>query len=636
MTDSRHSHPGPPPKPRSVPPLIDPRLGDVEDDSSSTKQHSLLRIAGSLLAEISLPKLVVAWGLLILLPAVLVGVAPLVATAWLAAFARKVAAPLSGIWALLALVILLALAWTGWRPLWRAAEQAFWSLNALAVQPGYALCREGLQHLAEHLLGARLGPEGHARLRAATAAGAGLIGCAIALLVVTLAWPASRWVGDAADLVWPQRLVVPALANAVVLISSYLAAAALVWGFADATMDQPRDLRAFDRPPMGGRTWRVAHLSDLHAVGERYGFRIESGRAGPRGNARLARLLDQLAAIHDERPLDLVLVTGDMTDAGRSAEWAELLGLLEHHPRLAERTLMLPGNHDINVVDRANPARLDLPTSPGGRLRQMRALSAMTAIQGDRVRIIDRRTRRLGDALSGALAPRRRAVAAFADAGTLRLSIELARVWADVFPMVLAPDSDDGLGVIALNTCAETHFSFTNALGLITAEQVHGLAVVARQFPRARWIVALHHHLMEYPTPAKALSERIGTALINGSWFVRQLQRHLGSRAVVMHGHRHIDWIGECGSLRIISAPSPVMEAPDDEATSFYIHTLAAGSYGRLCLLPPERVDIAGEDDGRTMEPAPARLPRPRVEHQVEPHAQPERQGRAGAGRDSF
>jgi hypothetical protein len=581
-----------------VPPLIDPRLGDVEDDSSSTKQHSLLRIAGSLLAEVSLPKLAAAWGLLIVLPAILVGLAPLIATAWLAAFARKVVAPFGGIWALLALGILLALAWTGWRPLWRAAEQAFWSLNALAVQPGYALCREGLQHLAEHLVGPRLGPDAHARLRAATAAGAGLIGCAIALWVVTLAWPFSRWAGTAADLVWPQRLIVPALANAVVLIGGYLAAAALAWGLADATMDQPRDLRAFDLPPPDGRVWRVAHLSDLHAVGERYGFRIESGRAGPRGNDRLARLLARLDAIHAERPLDLVLVTGDMTDAGRSAEWAELLAALARHPRLAERTLMLPGNHDTNVVDRANPARLDLPTSPGGRLRQMRTLSALTAVQGDRVCVIDGRAGRLGGTLSSALARHRRAIAVFADTGTLRLSIDLAPVWAGAFPMVLPPDAEDGLGVILLNTCAETHFSFTNALGLMTVEQAHGLASIARQLPRARWIVALHHHLMEYPRPAKAFSERIGTALINGSWFVRQLQQHLGSRAVVMHGHRHIDWIGECGSLRIVSAPSPVMEATDAGSTSFYIHTLAAGPQGRLCLLPPERIDIAGEGDG--------------------------------------
>jgi len=106
-------------------------------------------------------------------------------------------------------------------------------------------------------------------------------------------------------------------------------------------------------------------------------------------------------------------------------------------------------------------------------------------------------------------------------------------------------------------------------------------------------IVALHHHLVEYPDPAKAFSERIGTALINGTWLVRQLQA-MGSRVVAMHGHRHIDWIGDCGGLRTISAPSPVMEATNDSPTCFYIHTLAAGPEGRLALQEPERVDIPG------------------------------------------
>jgi len=82
----------------------------------------------------------------------------------------------------------------------------------------------------------------------------------------------------------------------------------------------------------------------------------------------------------------------------------------------------------------------------------------------------------------------------------------------------------------------------------------------------------------------EALSERIGTALINGSWFVRRLQR-LANHAVVMHGHRHIDWIGECGGLLIVSAPSPVMAATDDRDTYFYVHTLAVGTDGKLRLL---------------------------------------------------
>jgi hypothetical protein len=173
------------------------------------------------------------------------------------------------------------------------------------------------------------------------------------------------------------------------------------------------------------------------------------------------------------------------------------------------------------------------------------------------------------------------------------LSTRLALVWNDAFPMVLPPDTPDGLGVILLDSNADAHFSFTNALGLVSTGQMLALAAVTRRLPRARWIVALHHHLVEYPRPVKAFSERIGTALINGTWFVRQLQS-LGHRIVAMHGHRHFDWIGECGGVRIVSAPSPVMEATDEQATCFHIHTLAPGPDGRLCLLTPERIEIAG------------------------------------------
>jgi hypothetical protein len=160
--------------------------------------------------------------------------------------------------------------------------------------------------------------------------------------------------------------------------------------------------------------------------------------------------------------------------------------------------------------------------------------------------------------------------------------------------MVCLPARDDGLGVLLINSTAETHFSFTNALGLVSSAQAHRILAVTRQFPRAHWILAVHHHLIEYPKLATALSERIGTALINGSWFVRLLQP-AGERIVVMHGHRHIDWIGACGSVRIISAPSPVMEATDRETTRFYIHRLAATADSGLRLLEPERVEIAGE-----------------------------------------
>jgi hypothetical protein len=571
-------------------PLVDPRWGDFGDDTASPERRSLLSLAGSLLIEISLPKLLFAWTVLLLLPAVLIGIAPLVVTAWLAMVSRHVL-QLTEIGAALTAIVLVALAMIGWRPLMRALEVNFWSLHALAVQPAYVFCREALRHLAERMLSQASTSAKRAGVRAASSAAAGIMLCGCAVLIAVLVWPATRWMGAVSDLVWPHRLIIPTIANAIVLVSGYMAIATLIWGFADARMDQPLGLAAFDIEQSGGRTWRIAHLSDLHVVGERYGFRIESGRGGPRGNARLEQIMTRLEAIHRVRSLDLVLVCGDMTDAGRATEWAEFLDAVVRHPILGTRLLMVPGNHDLNIVDRANPARLDLPLSTGKPLRQMRTLSAIAAVQGSRVRVVDPRSRQLARTLNEALAPHLRNIAAFMENGGLRRAFRLRSLFDDQFPMILPPDGPDGLAIAILNSNAEAHFSFTNALGMISHEQARRLAAAVGSFPQARWIIALHHHLIEYPMPVAAFSERIGTALVNGSWFIRELTP-FAVRSVVMHGHRHIDWTGACGDLKIVSAPSPVMGASNDAPTHFYIHTLAAGPDGQLQLLAPERVEI--------------------------------------------
>jgi len=575
-------------------PVIDPRLGDVEDDASSTKVRSLFSLLGSLLAEISFPKLIWSCTVLFILPGLLLGLTPLVASAWVGMVSRKIVSPLLGIWPLLVLLTVLAIGLFGVRTLLRTAESSFWSLNSLVVEPLYLFCREGLRHLLEKLLQSRIGDSQLAMLRAGTAGVAGIVILALASTLLFVAWPTSRWLGEFTDLASPRELITVALANSTVLMAAYLAGAAAIWAWADATMAQPRDLGELRAAPQAVRTWRIAHVSDIHIVGERYGFRIESGRAGPRGNERFNRLLDLMDLIHQNDPLDAVLITGDMTDAGRSSEWSEMLDALASHPRLAERLLILPGNHDLNIVDRANPARLDLPTSPNRKLRRLRFLSAVDALHGERVHLIDRRGRCLAGTLSDALKPHRAEMARFANLGKPRLSGGLDELWSTVFPMVLPPKRADGLGIILLNSNADTHFSFTNALGMISVEQVGGIHVAAAQYPRASWIIALHHHVVEYPRIAKVLSERIGTALVNGNWFIRRLQA-LGGRAVLMHGHRHIDWIGQCAGLSIISAPSPVMEATDGSDTYFYIHSLARQEDGALALFRPERIDVGGE-----------------------------------------
>lgn len=573
--------------------IIDPRNGDAEDDGSSTKRRTLLSLAGTLLSEISLPKLLAAWTALIVVPAIMLGAAPVLVSIWIGTVSSKTAALYTGLFAPIALLALIAIGWFGGKPLWRFVETNFWSLNALAVQPAYAIVREAVRQFAERFMTASADQRSRGRVRAMSAAVAGVLICAFAIWVFTLVWPQTRWTGSVSDLSSPTRLIGIALFNSVAIVTTYLAAAALTWGLADTLMAQPQDFSPRPASASATKLWRVVHLSDIHTVGERYGFRIEGGRSGPRGNNRLMQLLAKLDAIHARTPLDLIVITGDITDAGRSTEWAEFLDAMTHYPRLLELTVILPGNHDLNVVDRANPARLDLPLSPKMRLREVRALAAITAAQGKRVRIFDDESDQSGASLQKSLEPLAEQIAEFADSGAMRLSWRLANVWAQSFPMILPPQTPDGLGVILMDSNAETHFSFTNALGLVTTEQIHAADKVFAQFPNAYWIVALHHHVVEYPKASKALSERIGTALINGSWFVRRMQRH-AKKIIVMHGHRHIDWIGRCGELTIVSAPSPVMDVTDDKDTYFYIHTLGAGPDGRFTLFTPERVVLSG------------------------------------------
>jgi hypothetical protein len=52
-----------------------------------------------------------------------------------------------------------------------------------------------------------------------------------------------------------------------------------------------------------------------------------------------------------------------------------------------------------------------------------------------------------------------------------------------------------------MDSNAETHFSFTNALGLVGMAQCRAAEAAMRAEPAARWLVLMHHHLVEYPRP---------------------------------------------------------------------------------------------------------------------------------------
>ena len=121
----------------------------------------------------------------------------------------------------------------------------------------------------------------------------------------------------------------------------------------------------------------------------------------------------------------------------------------------------------------------------------------MDAVHGARVRVVDRVAGRLGGTLTEFLKPHRAAIVRFADVAQPRFSNAIPDLWAEAFPMVVPPKEEDGLGIILLNSNADTHFSFTNALGMVSAEQMLAFDIVASAYPGAAFIVALMRHISD-------------------------------------------------------------------------------------------------------------------------------------------
>jgi 3',5'-cyclic-AMP phosphodiesterase len=122
----------------------------------------------------------------------------------------------------------------------------------------------------------------------------------------------------------------------------------------------------------------IAQISDLHFLPK---GTLAFGRVDVAGC--LGRAIDHLNALHP-RP-DGVLITGDLTNDGDAAVWAELMAALG---RLDAPIYPLPGNHDDRELMRAAFARLELLPADGSLcfavdLGPLRLIGLDSLIPGD-------------------------------------------------------------------------------------------------------------------------------------------------------------------------------------------------------------------------------------------------------------
>ena len=576
--------------------IWDLRRGDADDNRTSPYGRGWRSVVIATALESNYLTASIAFVALIIVPALLVGLAP----PFLLTYGRSkldAATVIAShpVWAVSSLALLVGVALWIARPLLTKAVENLWHLHYTLVFPIFVGLRETISVIIEQLPGeTRASSRLDRRRRIGTALAAMLMAGGGLLLAWSVGVLANPGLTDV--VMQPWAVVQAGLSNAAVFLGLSTAVASLYWLWRE--IGSLRPLRDWSpAPPLGDAPIvRVAHLSDLHLVGERYGYRMECGTHGPRGNRSIRHALRKLRSIDASTHIDRVLVTGDVTDAGTRAEWVEFLDLLRCYPDIRSRVLFVPGNHDVNIVDRTNTGRFDIPWSVGHALRKLRFVVALDAIQGERVHIVDRKSGALGPTLRDYLqeGERPERLRGLAEQGTWSGRREIAGVWDDIYPMVVPPTEPGGCGVILLDSNARSHFSATNAIGVIGRSQLKRLKAILKMFPQRAWIILLHHHVVEYPAGSVKLADRIALSLMNAPDVLSAIARH-ASRVVIFHGHRHHDWIGTSGGVVLCSAPSVALGSvgPDLYKGSFHVNELALTGGGGMRLASSERVSVS-------------------------------------------
>lgn len=375
-----------------------------------------------------------------------------------------------------------------------------------------------------------------------------------------------------------------------------------------------------ERPPESGL--RLVHLSDLHVTeGERVRLveRVERG-----GGAALPGLL----ATEEVKKADLVVITGDVTDRGTADSWRRVREAIDRSGA-AGKVVLVPGNHDLSLIDPWGGL-----SDPGGHWRRndrfgivqlanlLKFGEAFAATGGgQRGYVLDgkgREERPYAEAWAEAEAEVRPFLMALPELPVPRQHLGegylarrreahayLARIAAArqkllaLFPMAV-PLAARNAVLFVLNSCTPiSRHPATNGLGWVGRAQYRRLARLARLYPQATKLVALHHHVVRRGEEmSHGLVSRLVakfTVLGDTAPLVRFCRRQ--SVRAVLNGHRHMSYKLrlENGTV-ILSAPSSTLgdELAHDPRPQFECYEVAptiepptVGIYHRLVHLPP-------------------------------------------------
>jgi 3',5'-cyclic AMP phosphodiesterase CpdA len=575
--------------------LLDLKQGDADDDRLSPGGKGLRAIVLSTLFEFNFLQGLIAFLLLVILPALLVGLLPSIARTYGALLSDAVFRLRDELLPAATIIAVCGLAAYWWgASLLKAALHNVWQLHYTLIFPIFVLVRELIKLIGESFLPWDPAPEALQRRRRLGTILAGILFAVTAFLIAAALLYRYGIVSVSLTSAPLRTIVEAALIDGSIILALSTVVASLFWTVRELSVSTSvTDLKVASLPA-GKSPLRIAHLSDPHIVGGEYEFRMEPGTRGPRGNARLRDALNQLHKLDASGRFDSILITGDITDAGTRAEWIEFLDLIAQHPQIADRILIIPGNHDVNIGDRSSAAKLELPWSVSMALRKLRVLVAVDSIQGTRVHVFDHETGKLGPTLHDFLRSggRQEQLTALAAAGSITAAWRISRIWRDVFPMIVPPASGRP-GIVLMNSSTDSHMALMNAIGVVDPRQISALAALQKLCANANWLVVLHHQVVEYPSRGTSLKERAGLCLVNAPDLLAAVKDN-ARKVLILHGHRHRDWLGSCGGLGLCSAPSVTLGAYNQryERGAFHVHELTEDEHGNLIVIKTDEVSV--------------------------------------------
>lgn len=300
---------------------------------------------------------------------------------------------------------------------------------------------------------------------------------------------------------------------------------------------------------------RVAHLSDLHLLGDSAAQRVEGGAAG---DASFAHLMQHHARVFSA--VDAIVVTGDVTDAGRAEEWGAFARSIPSE--LWAKIVLVPGNHDLNVTDGRDVSAIEREGTPARWLRYVRLLFVMDAFGGERSFLVDDHK---------AVVPLRQWLARHHDVLELFYLDPLmgdlpavAKLCEQAFPMrVEVAGAAASFFVLDSNDTASSIAD--NAFGRLREQSLERLAALESGTTGLQ-LIALHHHVA-LPTElfVVAVFKRFKDLLFIPAMVLQNaralLHRLSTARPVVIfHGHRHVRYEASLDRVHtVVSAPSSTL-----------------------------------------------------------------------------